>query len=238
MSLDLKQHLPLLKEVQEIDKRIVQLEFELKTIPEQLEASGGEYLTLERAIEEKEGRLKAMTTERQDLEEALKKDAVFIQDREARLFAIKTQKEYQATLKEISEKKKDNKSRENRVLSLLEEGEKISSELTQLKSLAADKEGVFRQLEGELKAKEETFKNELVGMREKRPHLLKELPADILKRYDIVKGRYADALAPVAKGVCQGCHMNIPPQFFNEMLKAMDLRSCPHCKRLIFAEIK
>lgn len=236
MTLDLKQHLPLLRELQEIDKRIHQAELELDEIPKLLETSGADYLTLARQIEERESKLKGMTAERQSLEQSLKEDQAILEKREGRLYAIKTQKEYQATLKEISEMKKGNKTREERILALLEEGEKISAEITQLKSESADKEGDFRKVEGELKTKEGELQKELEAAKARRPSLFQDLPKLILRKYDLVRQRYEDPLAPVISGICQGCSMNIPPQFFNEMLKHNDLRSCPNCHRLIFVQ--
>ena len=66
MSFDLKQQLPLLKEVQEIDKRIVQIEFELRNIPEQLESSGGELLFCAHHARTVEANLRPLTSEWQD----------------------------------------------------------------------------------------------------------------------------------------------------------------------------
>lgn len=234
----MKSYLHLLKELQEIDKRIHQIDFELAEIPGQLENSGAEYLTLSRSLEAKEKRLAEATKERQTLEKALQEDNERASQREARLYAIKTQKEYQATLKEISEIKKSNKERETRVLSLLEEGEKLSPEITQLKSQIADMEGGYRQIEGELKNREKELKIEREKMVERRPALLQEFPKEILKRYENIGRRYDNPLVAVERGVCQGCNMNIPPQVYNEMLRGTDLKSCPNCHRLLFVEPK
>lgn len=231
-----KEYLPLLKELQEIDTHLKKIEIDLAAIPEQFEDSGGEYLALVRTLQEKETAVKQMTTERQSLEEALKRDTEAAQEREKRLFAIKTQKEYQATVKEVAQLKKDNKDKENRILALLESAEKISQEITQLKSQAADKEGAYRQVEAELKKKEAELSAQQQQYTNRKPALLKELPAEVLKKYEFVKRRHANVVAMVKRGVCQGCHMNIPSQFYNEMLKATDLRNCPHCHRLIYPE--
>ncbi|MDZ4224885.1 MAG: C4-type zinc ribbon domain-containing protein, partial [bacterium] len=103
---------------------------------------------------------------------------------------------------------------------------------------AADIEGGFRQIEAELKKRELELNAERVLLGEKRPALLKELPAPVLKKYELVKRRYDDAVALVKKGICQGCNMNVPPQFYNEMLKTKDLRECPTCHRLIYVDLE
>lgn len=238
MSTDFKQYLFQLKELQGIDTRIRKIDFELKEIPEQLEASGGDFLALDRTVKDKEAALAGMTKERQELEQSVKEQENLAADREKRLFAIKTQKEYQATVKEIAQLKKDGKDKEDRILALLEKGEKIIAEITQQKTEAADIEGGFRQIEAELKKREQELKDERVLLGEKRPALFKELPAPVLKKYEVVKQRYDDAVALVKKGICQGCNMNVPPQFYNEMLKTKDLRECPTCHRLIYVDLE
>ncbi|MBI5299401.1 MAG: hypothetical protein HY877_03795 [Deltaproteobacteria bacterium] len=238
MAIDFKDCLPQLRELQEIDKRIRLVELELQTIPEQLALSGAEYFALTTALQEKDNLSNNLTEERLGLETQTKDVVLQIQDREKRLYAIKTQKEYQATLKEIAQMKKENKDREERVLSIMEQSEKISQEITQLKSEIADKEGGFRQIETELKNRQQVMMAEKEEKEKRRPVLLKELPAEIVKKYDTVRKRFGDAVAAVKKGVCYGCNMNIPPQFYNEMLKMKDLRSCPNCHRLIYVEME
>lgn len=236
MATPFKEYLPQLRELQEIDKRIRFAELELQSIPEQLATSGADFFTLTTALQEKESLFNKLTEERLGHETAVKEAVLQVQEREKRLYAIKTQKEYQATLKEIAQMKKENKDRDERILAILEQTEKISQEITQLKSEIADKESGFRQIETELKQKQQALEVEREQKSERRPALLKELPAEIIKKYDTVRKRYSDAMAVVRKSICQGCNMNIPPQVYNEMLKEMDLRSCPHCHRLIYAE--
>lgn len=236
-TVDLKQYLEPLKELSEVDNRLKVVDRELLQIPIELEASGGEYVTLSKALKEKEGRLEVITKERSTLEEESKLLGNEILEKEKRLYAIKTQKEYQATLKEIAKVKQENKQRESRILALLEETEKNNAETTQLKSNLADKEGEFRKVETELNGKKEALIQEQAGLREKRPRLLESLHPELLKKYDVVKKRFPNPVAAVLKGVCQGCNMNVPPQVYNEMLKVNDLRHCPNCHRLIYVVV-
>jgi predicted nucleic acid-binding Zn-ribbon protein len=40
----------------------------------------------------------------------------------------------------------------------------------------------------------------------------------------------------VWKEVCDGCHMSIPPQLYNELQKSNELITCPSCSRIIYWE--
>lgn len=229
-------YLPTLSEMQKIDVRLQQAEKELEAIPTQLATGGAEYLTLKGASDQKQAAHNAMQKEHLALEEAVKTTQIEIDLREKRLSSLKTQKEYQATAKEIAQMKQENKQREARILQLLEGEETLQKESTQLISELADKEGIYRQLEGELKQRQAALEQEVVALREQKPKLLESLPPEILKKYELVKRRYVNPLAPVQRGICYGCNMNIPPQFYNEMRKHKDLRNCPNCHRLIYVE--
>jgi uncharacterized protein len=38
----------------------------------------------------------------------------------------------------------------------------------------------------------------------------------------------------VIGGVCQLCHINLPPQAFNEIKRGNSLMSCPNCHRIVY----
>jgi len=42
------------------------------------------------------------------------------------------------------------------------------------------------------------------------------------------------AVVSVVDGICQGCHLNIPPQLYNEVLKQKELITCPFCHRILY----
>ena len=42
------------------------------------------------------------------------------------------------------------------------------------------------------------------------------------------------AISSVIQGVCQICHMGIPPQKFNELMRGEALMTCPNCNRMIY----
>jgi predicted nucleic acid-binding Zn-ribbon protein len=57
----------------------------------------------------------------------------------------------------------------------------------------------------------------------------------MLKTYDLLRARRAEvAISAVVGGICQACHLEIPPQKFNELQRCKEMMSCPHCNRLIY----
>ena len=69
----------------------------------------------------------------------------------------------------------------------------------------------------------------------KRESLQEAVPSDLLGRYDRIKQRNQGiGVTPVWKGVCGGCHMNIPPQLYNELQRSEALLICPNCNRIMY----
>jgi uncharacterized protein len=38
----------------------------------------------------------------------------------------------------------------------------------------------------------------------------------------------------VTSGTCGGCHMTIPPQLYNILIRGNSIESCPNCHRIIY----
>ena len=138
-------------------------------------------------------------------------------------------------LKEIEAAEKARNDIETQVIALLEE-------LDQLSVLVKNDEETLKQakqnFEGEKKIIEEdleTIAGDAVKWEQKHDELCREIPADLLARYEKVKKRNKGVgVISVWKAVCNGCHMNIPPQLYIELQKSSEMFSCPNCNRIIY----
>jgi len=63
-----------------------------------------------------------------------------------------------------------------------------------------------------------------------------KIPKNVLKRYDMTKNvNQGLAVVSAWKETCDGCHMSIPPQLYNELLEdTEELIMCPNCRRIIY----
>jgi hypothetical protein len=236
MTIDIKAQIELLKELQAIDIHVRKIEEELEAIPEEIEEIKSEWTQAKTEHDEKEAEKSAAEKEKREFEAELEDTVSRLHERENKLFAIKTNKEYQAALKEIADGKRANRQREEKVLALMEKNEALSQEITQLSGVMAEKETEFKNDEVELLNKSK----ELAAGQEKEAAELKliEKKADtsILSKYKFISTKYMDPLAPVIKGICQGCNINIPPQMYIELLKNLKFHFCPNCYRFIYAD--
>jgi predicted nucleic acid-binding Zn-ribbon protein len=73
------------------------------------------------------------------------------------------------------------------------------------------------------------------ALQKERGQLCCDFDQGLLKRYLFLRERKGGlAISSVVTGVCQTCHMGIPPQKFNELIRGNDLMTCPHCNRIIY----
>ncbi len=221
--------------LQEVDLQILALDKakektpdSLKKAEETLAAKKKEYEALLEEIEE-------LQLRRRKFEDELEQEYQRLRKSQNRLMEVKAQREYQALLKEIEEIKKVNKQREQELIEMMERLEQLAQQKEQL---AQEIEALEKAVEIE-RTKYEEHKNSLDERRAKiwkeREALASKIPSTLLKRYEFVKSRRNGlAVVPVKDSVCDGCHMNIPPQLYNELMRDDQIYECPICQRIIF----
>ncbi|MGC9022036.1 MAG: zinc ribbon domain-containing protein, partial [Dissulfurimicrobium sp.] len=154
-----------------------------------------------------------------------------------KLSSIKTNREYQALLKEIEEIKKANKTREDEIVATMEELEKIN---ISIKEKEAEINAMQKEVEVEnlhLNQVENEINGQLYTMMEQRDAIAKDARQDLLSRYNFLRDKRGGVvIVSVTGAVCNGCHMNLPPQLFNELLRDEKIHYCPTCQRLIYAK--
>jgi len=124
---------------------------------------------------------------------------------------------------------------ETEIIALLEELDKLAALVRE----DEEKLGLARsKYEKERKDMEDALNSidaEVLKLEEKKTEIQNNVPSDLLSRYEKIKKRgNGVAITSVWKAVCNGCHMNIPPQLYNELQRTSELLSCPNCNRIIY----
>ncbi|MEW6500004.1 MAG: zinc ribbon domain-containing protein [Thermodesulfobacteriota bacterium] len=231
----MKENLAHLKELQTIDLKVSQLDAQLTASAAELaqrQAKIAEHEARAKALEEK---IESLEQRRRELESEVENDVARIRDRQGKLMNVQTNREYQSLLKETDDAKKANKQREEEAMQLMEQIEACKAKAEEENNLRSADESLLAEATaeaerqtGELNAARETILKE-------RDAKAKAVTAAMLKKYDMLRERRNGiAVVEVVQGVCRGCHMNIPPQLFNELRKEESLLSCPTCNRIMF----
>ncbi len=152
-----------------------------------------------------------------------------------RLGEVKTNKEYQAIQKEIEDTKKEVSKNEDGALELIEKLELLVREVAELDTDLAEKRAVLEKQRAVLEREGGQFQARLDRLENIRQKVRERVNPDLLKKTDFLFTKQAGiAVSSVENGVCNVCHMNIPPQKFIELQRDEDILQCPHCHRFLF----
>jgi uncharacterized protein len=202
------------KRIAEIEKEYQQYEAEYLLKKAELDHSKKLHRTLEQSVV--------------DLESKINRS-------KQRMNEVKNNKEYQAMLKEIEDLKREVRQKEDQMLELMETIDSLSSGLQQQeirliecrRKMEADKE--------ELTNQSDQVNEQLTHLDELQQRVRERLDSALLRRCDSLMQRHAGiAVAAVEGGVCQVCHMGIPPQKFIELQRDERIFQCPHCQRFVY----
>lgn len=234
---ELRDHLPKLIALQTVDIKLQEMERLKDEIPQRIALLEETLRKEEAKVLAERNELEQLIKERRRREKELDEEVEKIKKTEARIFEIKTNKEYQAVLKEIEANKKLNHQREEEILEILEKIEVLQKNLLRdEQELETRRKDGQRQIQA-LKEQAATFDQEMAQERKRRDEKEREIPSDLLSKYNFLLGkRHGVAVARVSSGVCQACYMNLRPQLFIELQKQETLIFCPNCNRILFFE--
>ena len=230
----MKEQLRNLVQLQQVDTRIRSQKFQEETYPTEIANLTDQINQRVEAFEEEVARIDNLEKERRQKERALEAAGEKIEKIQGQLHEVKTNKEYQAFLLEIDHLKEKIAKFEVEILEHLETIDK-------LREAIKNTEKTFKEEKKVLEAKKALLEDNIVhlpdtlsALLEERDKLTETIPKDILKKYKtLVEKRGGVAVSYVKEEICQGCHMNIPPQLFNQVQRADKIYLCPHCNRIL-----
>lgn len=221
--------------LQAIELRVQEMEREKSEIPQSIAFLEEELRKEEDKLRAEKAEMEKLGKERRQKEQELEEEADKVKKVESRVFEIKTNKEYQAVLKEIESAKKLNRQREEEILEMLEKLEQGQKRIAGAEKELEEKRKEMQQKVSALKQKEASYEQEMAGEVRQKEEKEKEIHGDLLSKYRMLaEKRHGIAVARVAHGACQACHMNIRPQLYIELQKQETLIMCPNCSRILF----
>ena len=233
----LREEMTRLIELQKMESTAGRIQARKKDLPVRMKTLEEEFESFSTVVDTEREQLEGLRKRRREKDAQLLAGQEALKKTRERLFEVKTNKEYQSMLKEIEAFEAKNSRMEDEMISLLDELDHLE---TALKAGEGELEAHRRRYEEE-KARLEAELNSLAGELSvcvrKCTELKKEIPAELLRKYEQIKsaGRGV-AVVAVWKEVCDGCHMSIPPQLYNQLQKMVMLTTCPNCNRIIYWE--
>ena len=231
----MNEKLSLLIRLQECDSMLAGLSAKKNSLPEKLQKIDEEFQRFKESISQSAMRYEKLKTQREENELKVKKISEAMARSKEKLLDVKTNKEYQAMLKEIETAETSLGELESQIIILMEEMDELSAQVKQDQETLKQAEKNYLDDEKIIEEKLSSVDAESDEWNRKRLALQKNIPEDLLALYEKIRKRNQGVgVIPVWKAVCSGCHMNIPPQLYNELQRSSDLLSCPSCHRIMY----
>jgi uncharacterized protein len=231
-----KNQLEQLVKLQEIEMESLKLQNLLGSVDEKISKLDDRLKESEGMIEEEKSKLEDSKKRYHAFEADVQSNSEKMKKSEAKLSSVKTNKEYQSSLKEIEDLKSLNSQTEDRMLECLDQMEAAEKAIDL-------KQEEYKQLDDELCREKERIRDEkkegearLSQLEHDWTEVSKKLTPALLNMFNSVKARQSSgiAVAPAKNSVCLGCNMNIPPQMYNELQRLDSLKFCPYCQRILY----
>jgi len=225
-----------LQELQVLDSRVAGLERKLEAIPTRIRAIRDGLQEAKGVVDAIRARLDAGRKDMRGKEKDLEFQGAQRKKLEAKLYEVKTNKEYSAVLAEIEGAKVEKGRLEEEILALMELQERLGREVV-------EGEARLRPLEAEARVQEAAAAEELRALevdpeaaRSERASVARDVPRDLLVQYGrILKQRGGIAVALVgSNGICSGCRVTLTPQRFNEARQSSQILLCENCGRFLY----
>ena len=230
----MRDQLLLLLQLQTCDVKVRELDTAAKQLPAKLDPLRRDLAKLEGMLGAERAKLAETETWRKSQQDLIDREREALKQAQTKLQAAKNSKEFGAASREVENKRKSISDREGELKKVVEA---TSASTAQLSSRDQD----VQKLRDELASSEAGMADQLNALQAQlaeaktaRDAARVQVEKQWLKTYDSLAAKRGYAVAPVVKGVCQGCHMALPPQLNNILARMESIETCPRCGRLVY----
>jgi predicted nucleic acid-binding Zn-ribbon protein len=231
---EVREQLVLLLQLQQSDVKVRELETATTQLPARLDPLRQDLAKLQAMLDGERSKLDETNSWRKAQQEMIDREREALRQAQGKFQASKNTKEFNASSREVENKRKAIGDRETELKKV---NEAAAQSTTQLEARTRDVDA----LRAELAASEAAMSGQLNGLKDQlaeataiRDTARAQVEIRWVKIYDSLAAKKGYAVAPVVKGVCQGCHMALPPQLANVLARMVTIETCPRCGRLIY----
>jgi uncharacterized protein len=231
---EVKDQLTSLLKLQQSDVKVRELQSAATQLPAKLDPLRRDLAKLQGMLDAERSKLGETESWRKQQQDLLDRERDALKAAQNKLNASKNTKEFGAANREVDNKRKSISDRE---AELKKVSEVATTSTTQLAARDKDVEGVRNELaqsEAGIADQLAAVQKDLAEATAIRDEARSKVDAKWLKIYDALCTKRGYAVAPVIKGVCQGCHMALPPQLNNILARLESIETCPRCARLVY----
>jgi len=230
-----RDQIELLIELQQKETDAAKVQLGVDALPAKIEKIVSGLKEFEDAISIKKESLSELKKVYRSYDTEIQSNQARILKRDEQLRSVTTNKEYQAILKEIEEIKKANSRIEDETIECLDKIDAAEAEVKEKEKEYLVEETEVNQQKTVFESEAESERQSLNELLAQRDEVSAKIDPGLIKQYELIKSQARGiAIAQVIDCICQGCNMNIPPQMYNELHRENELKTCPHCYRMLY----
>ncbi len=227
--------LGLLIKLQDTDSRILEKRIFIDNAPNRFSEVDEPLKIAKSELEKIKQKNDLLAKKRREKEAILEEINEKINKMRSRVSEIKTNKEYQAHLKEIDTLGKEISNIEEEILLSMEDFDNSLKEHNDKEKevqIEVEKINAFKK---ELDKEVDRYKEELNLLKNERAKVVEIIDPDIYQIYmTLLDSGNGVAVTRAKNEICNGCNMNVPPQLFVEIKKNEEIIHCPQCRRILY----
>lgn len=222
-------------------EELAAMDAEVKALEEQLGEERGILNTLKTTLKQLDDKLQldratvsAADKQRSELQHDVRTMNAQVEQSREKLNRSRTERESNAAQRELEELRKLIRDREDEMLRIETD---VAPVRAAVESAEADRTRVSEELaakEGDIQSKVSQLEADRSTKGGGRDGIVKRLPAQLYRRYEMIRQRRGSALAQTSDGTCNRCNMALPPQLYHRLRREPLLEQCPSCNRIIY----
>jgi predicted nucleic acid-binding Zn-ribbon protein len=224
-----------LRALQDVLSRKFEVEREIQEIPKSLATKTELLNRLRKSLTDRGAAYEAVKARLTEIEQRLVEAESSREQYEGQMDAIKTQREYEALDKEIRDATEKEQGLRKELQKEQQAEEELRGALEKDQLMIQKQEEDVAEEQSKIKIKVKDKNSELKKLAGDERRITPGLDEDILFKFErIIRNKAGVGIVALAKGVCTGCHMILPPQFVNIVRLGTEVNFCPYCSRILF----
>ncbi len=223
--------------IQDRDRKLRQLNTELKNAPHERKALEAKLAGTAAALDAAKLRAKEIEVKRKELENSVGSLNERISKYENQKLGTKKNDEYQAFDHQIETLKKEIAGLEDQELALMEAAEAQKVVIAAADKAASETRGMVERQIADLDSKIKAIGGQREEITAERAKLAAGVDEDLLDTYQrLFDKKDALAIAALANEICQGCHVKAQTHIVHAVKSAKDVTHCLNCGRILYLE--
>jgi predicted nucleic acid-binding Zn-ribbon protein len=222
-------------ELQRLDTEIRKVQSLLDGIPSQVEAIDRQVEASAQTLGQARDQLTHNQKRRRELEGEVKDIKAQVSKYKLQLNQVKTNREYQALLKEIDDNQQKIDKLEEEIIGELLQADEIEVDIQAAVERDNQQKASLHKKKDTLAVEKSRLEEELRLLLKSKQELLPLVPKDQAVLYlRIFDKKGGMALSPITDDFCTLCHVRIRPQMLSELVEKNRLLLCENCGRILY----